>query len=192
MSIPHTSSSGFFEARYRQKADPWDFASSRYELHRYDATIAALAHRRYRRAFEPGCSIGVLTERLAGICDEVEALDFSATAIATARNRCAHLPNAHISCASLADRMPIEGFDLIVLSEVGYYLNLEEWKSTVTRMLSPMMPEGTVLAVHWLGISADHQISGEQVHQVLEANSLLCLQHAERNEGFRLDRWVRV
>lgn len=192
MSIGDTSSSRFFEAKYRQKGDPWDFASSPYELRRYDTIVAALAHHRYRRAFEPGCSVGVLTERLARICDAVEAIDFSPTAVKRARERCAYLPNVKILCASIAERMPLEGFDLIVLSEMGYYLCLEEWGGTVARLLSPMKPGGTVLATHWLGTSADHRISGDQVHEILQANPLLCLQHSERNEGFRLDRWVRA
>ncbi len=192
MSNGDPSSSSFFEAKYRQKGDPWDFASSSYELGRYDTITAALAHRRYRRAFEPGCSVGVLTERLSRLCDVVEAIDFSPTAVRRARERCAYLPNVTILCASIADRISLEDCDLIVLSEMGYYLCLEEWRETVARLLSPMKPGGTVLATHWLGTSADHRISGDQVHEILEASPLLCLQHSERNEAFRLNRWIRA
>ncbi len=192
MSIDDTSSSEFFEAKYRQKADPWDFASSPYESGRYDAIITALASRRYRRAFEPGCSVGVLTERLAAICDAVEAIDFSSTAVAQAQERCAYLSNVDVECASISGRMPLNGFDLIVLSEMGYYLDPNEWSETVARMVSPMATGGIVLATHWLGTSADHCMSGDQVHEIIQASLLLRLQHSERHKAFRLDRWERV
>ena len=192
MNIVDASSAAFFEAKYRQQADPWEFASSPYELRRYDAIIAALAARRYVRAFEPGCSVGVLTERLAGICDAVDAIDFSETAVEHARERCATLLNVVVVCASIAQCGPFKGCDLIVLSEVGYYFGPQEWREKVEDMLSSLKSGATVLATHWLGTSADHRISGDQVHEILHANSLLCLQHSERNEAFRLDRWVRV
>ncbi len=72
------SSAEFFEAKYRAAADgdPWKFATRDYELRRYDAVMRALGGRRYARGFEPGCSVGVLTERLATVCDEVDACDF--------------------------------------------------------------------------------------------------------------------
>ena len=54
-----------FEAQYRARRDPWNFACSPYEQHRYSVAIAMLPQPRYRRGFEPGCSIGELTVRLA-------------------------------------------------------------------------------------------------------------------------------
>src|SRR6478609_8966907 len=56
----------YFERVYREADDPWRFASSPYEAAKYAATLAAVPRARYRNAFEIGCSIGVLTERLAG------------------------------------------------------------------------------------------------------------------------------
>ncbi len=192
MSVVDTSSAAFFEAKYRQDADPWNFAGSPYERGRYDAIIAALAHRRYQRAFEPGCSVGVLTKRLAAICDAVDAIDFSPTAVKRARERCADLSNVVVVCASIAHCGPFQGCDLIVLSEMGYYFSPREWRETVAEMLLSLKPRGTVLATHWLGSSTDHRISGDQVHEILQANALLSLEDSERNEAFRLDRWVRT
>jgi len=104
---PSPTSADFFEAKYQANPDPWDFASSATELFRYDTTIAALGSRRYRHAFEPACSLGVLTARLATVCDRVSAFDFSPTAAAQAADRCAALPNVDIRCASIADAIPI-------------------------------------------------------------------------------------
>ena len=77
----NTTSQEFFEAKYRENNDPWAFASNAYEQKRYSEILRALDHRRYRRGFEPGCSIGVLTARLASICEHVDAIDISPTAV---------------------------------------------------------------------------------------------------------------
>lgn len=192
MTPDNKSSSAFFEAKYQDVPDPWNFANSEYELRRYDATVAALSHRRYKRAFEPGCSVGVLTERLAGICDFVEAIDFSQTAVERARERCAALRNVTVLCESLADREEVEEFDLTVLSEVGYYFTPSDWRAKSESLIRSMDPGTVLLAVHWLGTSADHTMSGDQVHEILRANAHLCLEHSERHDTFRLDRWVRA
>jgi SAM-dependent methyltransferase len=186
------SSAAFFEAKYQENADPWDFSWSAYELGRYDAIISAISHRRYRRAFEPGCSIGVLTERLAAHCDSVYAIDFSPTASAQAQERCAHLPQIEVRCAALPDGVPAKDFDLLILSEIGYYFTAQVWQR-ISYALVDSIPQGaTVLAAHWLGHSLDHCLTGDEVHEVLLAHPKLRVDHAERNQNMRLDRLVRL
>lgn len=186
------SSPTFFEEKYLKKDDPWDFSCSEYERGRYEAIIAALAHKRHRRAFEPGCSIGVLTEPLSTLCDFVEAIDFSPTAVVQAQKRCSHLRNVDIFCASISERMPVTGFDLIVLSEIGYYFAPDEWMRVSMALIDPMPKGGTLLAAHWLGDSRDHCIGGDEVHEILLSLPWVQLEHSERHEAFRIDRWVRV
>ena len=190
--INFASSAAFFEAKYQENADPWDFSSNAYELQRYDAIISAIAHRRYARAFEPGCSIGVLTERLAAYCDEVYAIDFSPSASAQAQMRCAHLPQVEVHCASLPEGTPAKDFDLLVLSEIGYYFTPQDWQRISTALID-FIPQGaTVLAAHWLGQSQDHRISGDEVHEILLSQAKLRVDHTERNPKMRLDRLVRL
>jgi cyclopropane fatty-acyl-phospholipid synthase-like methyltransferase len=186
------SSSAFFEAKYQAKADPWDFSHSAYELGRYDAIIGAISLQRYRRGFEPGCSIGVLTERLAGLCDAVDAIDFSPTASSQAQERCAHLPNVTVRCAALPDGIPADNFDLLVLSEIGYYFTTQVWRRISSALIDSISSGATVLAAHWLGSSQDHCISGDEVHEILLADIRLCLEYSERNQNMRLDRLVRL
>jgi cyclopropane fatty-acyl-phospholipid synthase-like methyltransferase len=190
--LKFASSAAFFEAKYQQKTDPWDFSSSDYELRRYDAIIRAVAHRRYGRAFEPGCSIGVLTERLAAHCDEVYAIDFSPSASARAQARCAHLRQVEILCASLPEGTPAKDFDLLVLSEIGYYFAAQDWRRICTALIDSIPPGATVLAAHWLGHSQDHRISGDEVHEILLSHAKLRVEHAEREPNMRLDRLVRL
>lgn len=186
-----TSSAAFFEQKYERTADPWNFATSEYEQARYAAIIAALQGRRYRSAFEPGCSVGALTEKLIAICDGVEAIDFAAPAVATARQRCPQ-PEIRFRVMSLPDRLPLHGFDLLVLSEIGCYFTPERWTEIVSSIVSTATPGTTLLAAHWLGSSPDHRMSGDHVHEILRSQSHLQLQHEERHAGFRLDRWERT
>jgi SAM-dependent methyltransferase len=192
MTNPQTSTPEFFEAKYGAQPDPWNFATSDYELSRYDAILAALSHRRYHCIFEPGCSIGVLTERLAPLGDSVVAVDFSPTAVAQAQARCAHLFGVNIECTSFPERIAQGGFDLIVLSEIGYYFSAQEWATLTARAIHAMVPGATLLASHWLGHSEDHRITGDAVHEILRTNHQLKLEHSERHAAFRLDRWIRV
>jgi SAM-dependent methyltransferase len=186
------TSAGFFEDRYRKQADPWGFATKEYEQKRFATIVRAAEHKRYRRAFEPGCSIGTLTERLAPLCDAVHASDFSETAVTHARERCAHLPHVQFSVAQLTEDTPLAGFDLVVFSEIGYYFRLAKWRAAVARLAGAMDSGATVIASHWLGHSRDHRISGDEVHDVLRAEPLLQLEYEERNNGFRLDRFLRL
>jgi SAM-dependent methyltransferase len=187
-----TSSAAFFEDKYQKKTDPWDFSSDAYELGRYDAIIRTISHRRYHQAFEPGCSIGVLTERLALHCDAVYAIDFSPSASARAHARCAHLPHVEVRCAAFPEGLPAKSFDLFILSEIGYYFSAQVWQRISSALIDSIPRSTTILAAHWLGHSQDHCISGDEVHQILLSNPKLQVEHRERNQHMRLDRLVRL
>jgi protein-L-isoaspartate O-methyltransferase len=186
-----TTSQIFFERKYRQEDDPWNFASSSYEKERYDAIFRALSHRRYDDAFEPGCSIGVLTARLASVCGHVQATDISPTAVQHAHKRCKDLPNVEITCEALPGLIPATSFDLVVLSEIGYYLKQDQLHALGTTLVERLREQGVLLAAHWLGKSEDHLLSGDCVHEVLQGLDGIVLERSERQPGFRLDRWVR-
>jgi SAM-dependent methyltransferase len=182
----------FFEHIYRRAPDPWNFAASDYEQGRYRSILDALGSQRYVRAFEPGCSIGILTALLAPICDRVEAIDISPTAVSRAREHCNKLANVDIVWGALPEAIPAGKFDLVVFSEIGYYFRRGPLAELSKRLISQISQSGTFLAVHWLGKSLDHLLSGDEVHRVL--GSIPGLRHiqAERHTGFRLDRWERL
>lgn len=192
MRHPDPTSADFFEAKYKGSGDPWSFATDPYELSRYRTIFNALAPRTFRRAFEPGCSVGVLTEMLASICDRVEASDVSPTAIDWATERTEHLGNVQTTCAGLSAFIPDGTFDLIVFSEIGYYFNESELLDVVEALVSRIRTSGVFLAAHWLGKSQDHLLSGDCVHEVIARVPRLSLQHSARYPGFRLDLWIRV
>lgn len=189
--LMNTTSQTFFDRIYKRDPDPWDFASSPYELGRYERILQALPSIRYRRAFEPGCSIGVLTEQLASVCDAVEAIDISPIAADRASQRCSKLGHVHIEHGTLPKNIPAGEFDLIVFSEIGYYFDAPRLNSLVNQLIIHMDDNGIFLASHWLGPSPDHLLSGDQVHQVILGIDDLTLEYSERHKDFRLDQWVR-
>jgi SAM-dependent methyltransferase len=182
-----------FEAKYRQSGDPWNFNGSRYERDRYELTLRSLMRARYRRAFEPGCSIGVLTATLAERCDELRAIDIAPSAVAMARKRGADFAHVAISCANLAARCPKGPFDLIVFSELGYYFRETQLKRIAESLAAELEAGGELIGVHWLGTSEDHLLHGDRVHAILrEALEKTCAWiKGARQPGFRLDTWLR-
>jgi SAM-dependent methyltransferase len=180
-----------FEELYRADQDPWSFATSSYEQRRYDITVACLPEARYRSAFEPGCAIGELTRRLAARCDSVTALDAAPTAVAVARERCRGLPNVEIEVGELPDDWPAGRFDLVMLSELGYYFELDALADLRDRAVGSLEAGGTLMAVHWRGASDVHVLSGDAVHHCLvEGHDLRHLVH-HREDDFLLDVWAR-
>jgi SAM-dependent methyltransferase len=187
-----TTSQSFFEEMYRDNGDPWSFASSPYELGRYDAIVHTLNANRCRHAFEPGCSVGVLTERLAPFCDQFDAIDISPTAVAIAKERCSQFPNVKIACKSLDEYSSPRDIDLLVLSEIGYYFDHDRWNRLAESLVRNVIKSGTILAAHWLGHSKDHLQHGDSVHDALRSIGTISLEYSDRNTGFRLDRWRKL
>ena len=78
----------YFDNRYAEDPDPWQFATSEYEAAKYAATLEALPKPHYASALEIGCSIGVFTKALAARCDALIGVDTAEKALEQARERC--------------------------------------------------------------------------------------------------------
>jgi protein-L-isoaspartate O-methyltransferase len=193
MNVKSAVSEAAFEAKYRHSPDPWQFAASPYEQRRYSTLLRSLTQARYSRAFEPGCSVGVLTAALAERCDSLLACDIAPTAVHLARQRCAGFSNVRIDQADLAKSLPPGRFDLIVFSELGYYFSVAVLAKIIRALAKRITPGGEFVAVHWRGRSEDHVLHGDVVHAILKAT--LEKRHiwikGERYREFRLDLWRR-
>ena len=176
-----TLGAGYFRRLYAADPDPWGFATSAYERAKYAATLAALPRQRYRAGFEIGCSIGVLTRKLAARCERLLAVDLLAEVVARARARCAGLPQVAFERMAVPDRLPGERLDLIVLSEVGYYLGSTDLDRLSDFIAAALWPRGHLLMVHWTG-ATDYPLSGDQVHERVMAHAAGTLQ---RHSGRR-------
>ncbi len=158
---------GYFDQMYAATSDPWGLATRWYEARKYAISLALLPAPRYQDAFEPGCSVGVLTGKLAGRCGQVLAWDASDAAVRSAAARTAGLPNVSVRRGAIPGEWPAGQFDLIVFSELLYYFAGGELDRVLDRGVASLRPGGTLLAVHWRHPVADYPRSGDDVHQVL-------------------------
>ncbi|WP_433698077.1 methyltransferase domain-containing protein [Nocardiopsis sp. CA-288880] len=182
-----TVDGAYFDAMYSSSDDPWGFRSRWYERRKRALSTAALTRERYGRAFEPGCSIGLLTGDLASRCDRVLAWEGSAEAAALAREESAGAGNVLVRCARIPSEWPEGPFDLVVLSELLYYFDDGDLASVLDRTRESLGPGGTVLAVHWRHHVPEHARSGDDAHRALAAVPGLerVVEHVE--EDFLLD-----
>ena len=167
MTIPVTLPPAYFDAMYQAAVDPWGFGDRWYEQRKYAVSLALLPAARYRSAFEPGCSIGVLTRMLAGRCDAVLSCDVAEPAVSAAARRTGDLPHVQVERREIPRGWPAGRFDLIVFSEILYYFGDHDLERILKNAVSALEPEGTLLAVHWRHPVADYPRSGDDVHQVL-------------------------
>ncbi|WP_237182874.1 class I SAM-dependent DNA methyltransferase [Roseomonas marmotae] len=178
----------YFDALYAADPDPWRFRSSPYEAAKYQATLDSLPRARYGRVLEIGCSIGVLTQMLAPRCDHLLALDGSARALAAARRTCAGLPQVSLEQREVPRQWPRGRYDLILFSELLYYLDEEDLARVAAQTLRALSREGEVLLVHWTG-TTEYPLSGDAAVEgfMAAAGPTLRALRQERTDRYRLD-----
>lgn len=144
-------------------------------------------------ALEIGCSIGVLTRMLASRCDRVLALDVAETALAAARDRCAGLDGVAFHRMVVPGDWPPGHFDLILLSEVVYYLDRDAVARLIQRLRQAVAPGGDVMLVHWTG-ETNYPLSGDAAAQMVidDTDDFLAITRQERAAAYRLDLLRRL
>ena len=152
-----------FDAMFADDDDPWS-STSWYERRKRDLVLATLRQERYDRVLDLGCSTGVLTTQLAHRADAVVAVDASSRALAIARHSNVE-GVAWIHAEAPAGVQDIEGdFDLVVLSEVGYFLAPFDLWLTLAAVLRRLAPGGELLLVHWRHPTEHIPSDGPSVH----------------------------
>ena len=183
---------GYFDRMYASSPDPWGFASRWYEARKYAISLALLPAEHYGDAFEPGCSIGVLTSLLAPRCDRLLSCDAAAAAVSAAASRTAALPQVTVQRRVLPHDWPAGDFDLIVFSELLYYFSAADLRQLLDLGAAALRPGGSLLAVHWRHPVADYPASGDEVHRALAGCAGLTRLVDHREPDFRAEVFVRA
>lgn len=177
----------YFDAMYRASDDPWGFDTRWYEERKYRLTLAALPQARYQNVFEAGCSIGVLSELLSERCERLLAVDLSERATAIATDRLAPVADrVQVQTRDFVEDWPDGTFDLIVLSEVLYYLEPTQFETVLRRSREALTDDGDLVAVHWRRRVEEYPTSGDDVHDRLARTDLSHVA-GYRDPDFRLD-----
>lgn len=181
----------FFNEFYEGKSDPWGFESRWYEQRKRAITIAALPRPRFLSALELGCSTGKLTRELAERCDRLLAIDIAEAPLRIARERLKDFPNVGMLKIAAPQGWPDGTFDLIVLSEVGYYWNDSDLRQVLEHTISSLSSDGIVIACHWRYPVVEYPMSGDQVHETLLRNPHLVRLSQHEEKDFLLDVFSR-
>lgn len=183
-----------FDALFSASDDPWGFRTRWYEARKRALTLACLPACHYRRAYEPGCANGELAAALAPRCESLIASDGTAAAVALARTRLAAFAHVEVRQAWVPDEWPEGALDLVVISELGYYLGAAGLVALAGRVQSSLsfqalQTSGTVLACHWKHPIAGCTLDGLAVHALLDQHLGMArlLRHEEAD--FVLDVW---
>ncbi|WP_449433025.1 class I SAM-dependent methyltransferase [Pseudomonas putida] len=178
-----------FAELYASNDDPWAFRTRWYERRKRELVMASLPRQCYQRVFEPACANGELSAALAERCADLLCQDIDPTAVGLARTRLAGASHARVEHGRLPADWPGGSFDLIVLSEIGYYLDPTDWLQVIEQSVASLSDDGALLACHWRHPIAGCPQDGRGVHELLARHLPLypVLRHEEAD--FMLEYW---
>jgi hypothetical protein len=164
---------------HRERPDPWG-VDSFYERRKRALTLASLPREHYRRALEVGCSIGALAVDLAGRCDQLLAVDASDTAVDLARRRTDDADTIEVRRARVPSEWPAGRYDLVSVSEVGYFLTPRELGEVVDLVRRALTDDGHLLLCHWRHQPVGWPLDGPSVHEAfLATGAPVLVEHQE-------------
>ncbi len=189
MALSTAISPAYFEAMFAGNDDPWSFRSRWYEARKRALTLASLPRPTYGRAYEPGCANGELSAGLATRCDHLLISDGTPRAVDVARERVGSMANVDVIEAWVPDDWPHERFDLVVISELGYFLEPDALDQLIGKVRGSLQPGGTVLACHWRPPIAGCAFSGDEVQGRIGRGLGLASLTRVVDTDFLLDVW---
>ncbi|KAF2394930.1 SAM-dependent methyltransferase [Pseudomonas frederiksbergensis] len=181
----------YFDGLFSGNDDPWAFRQRWYEQRKRAITLAALPWPHYRAIFEPGCANGELSAELASRCDRLLCCDTAAAAVALARTRLSLFDHAEVRQSRLPGEWPEEKFDLIVISEIGYYLDADDLKRLIVLAEQSLTADGQLLACHWRPPIDGCPLNARQVHDLLHEHLHLPRLVLHQEADFLLELWSR-
>jgi predicted O-methyltransferase YrrM len=176
-----------FENEYRDNPDPWGYRASPYEQAKYAATLAACGSGPFENALELGGSIGVFSARLAPRCRALTTLDYSPTAVRRARAALAPHSHARALLGVIPDAVPEGAFDLVVASEVLYYLEASALAHTLEALETRTAPGARVVCVHWRPDGPERPLTATHVHEQVRRQPWLRRLTSECRPEYLLD-----
>ncbi|MDQ1130312.1 bifunctional PIG-L family deacetylase/class I SAM-dependent methyltransferase [Microbacterium sp. SORGH_AS_0888] len=175
-----------FEEFHARHDDPWGLESRWYERRKRALLLAALPRERFAAALELGCASGAVTRELAERAACVVAVDAAETALARAR---AHGAPSHVAFVrrELPEEWPEGTFDLVVLSELGYYWSAERLALALDRIEACATDDAVLVLCHWRAPIEGAPLTGDAVHAAVVRRGGWRRLSRHREESFVLD-----
>ena len=148
------------------REDPWDYTSA-YEQEKYRHTLEMIPGEASLKVLELGCAEGIFTKMLSGKVDSVLAMDISERALQRASKKCAGLENVQFEQHDIAQGIPDAGYNLIICSEILYYLR-DRYALTrfANRVKQALPPGGHLLMTHANMVSDDKSQTGFDFNEI--------------------------
>lgn len=176
---------------WQEGEDPYGYHTRWYEARKRALLLAMLPRPTFARAWEIGCANGELTHALAGRCDALLGTDMHPRAVAVARQRCVGLAHVDIQRMEHPREWPDGRFDLVVVGEMGYYLDAAELDPFARQLGSALAPDGVLVACHWRADFDARRSRTADVHAQLAAIAGLVPVARYEDADVLLDCWSR-
>ncbi|TPK42207.1 glycosyltransferase [Mesorhizobium sp. B2-5-4] len=190
-----------FWDRHFATEDPWNYGSA-YEQEKYERQLEILPAGPIERALELACAEGHFTRQLAPLVGHLTATDISAVAVERARARCSDQKNVEFAVLDFAAAVLPGGMDLIICSEVLYFLDdPAELRQLASKLVAALAPGGSLVSANAFvlrdnlertGFDWDHQFGAQIISQTLAATEGLVLERSIQTDLYRIDRFRRV
>lgn len=182
-----------FEQTFAQDADPWKTWTSRYEAVKRDALAKAVGAGRHGRVLEVAAGNGSNTRMLASRALRLTATEGTASGTKLLREATEGLPNVEVVQCNLKNSLPGDRYDLIVISEVLYYLPDRAFESFAREVARTLRPGGRLVLAHHRDEFADRARPAHNVHPCFIRTTQVSMKCCFRQRARRwlTERWLR-
>jgi SAM-dependent methyltransferase len=193
--VPPEMRPDFFD-HFFDEGDPFGFDVNPVEQLKFRRTLEVCGEGPLGRVLELGCAVGSFTELLAPRATDVLALDVSPAAVEQVARRLRDYPNVRSEAMTIPAEFPEGTFDLVVASDVLYYLPVEDVQRCLERIEAAVAEGGSLVAVHYVPRMGS-LLDGDETHDLLTAHTKLRHVLGERTEFgagrmYRVDRYEKV
>lgn len=180
----------YFEDLYGHNSDPWGYDFHWYEARKRQICLALLTKPRYLKVLEVGCSNGHLSFHLAQRAEELLCIDVSARAVQLASARLQEFEHVVVENRKIPEDYSIQKFDLILISEMAYYLSKDELHQFIEKLKHSLNDDGEILCCHWRHEIQDFELNAEQVHQAFQQHFPFHHYLSLNDPDFMIDLWT--
>ncbi|MFU8927518.1 class I SAM-dependent methyltransferase [Acinetobacter puyangensis] len=181
----------YFDRLYHENTDPWGYAQRWYEQRKRQICLAVLLKPMYQHILEIGCSNGFFSQYLAAHGQQLTCVDANTTAIQLASNRLKLFKHVQVLQKQMPEQYPTQPFDLIVLSEMAYYLTESELILLIKKIQNSMQQtQGTLLCCHWRHPISGFELNGDRVHELIHQHLEIPHYLSLNDPDFLVDIWT--
>jgi cyclopropane fatty-acyl-phospholipid synthase-like methyltransferase len=154
-----------FEQKFRDNIDPWNYTRSPFKHYKRSVLLRACGCRTYGRGLELACAIGETTRYVAQRCLRLLAVDSSLTALHEANRRLQGNQRVTFRQAVLPGETPRGPFDLIVASEIAYYISAQSLDQLSDKLKLALAPNGRIVFLNHTCAFDDAAQAPARAHQ---------------------------